>query len=215
MQLMNAEQRKQLAKTLGLDLQSQVLVIGSTHDHEEKELLTVLRPLLDTRPHLKILLVPRHPERFETVAKLLSQMEIPYSRLSTDVICQERVVLIDAMGILPSCYQLATLAIVAGSYTPQVGGHNIMEPVLYGVPVLFGPYMRAQQDLCEIVLSARAGQQVSIEALYREILTFLSSPEELEQYRQACETLKVSLQGSLSKTLAAMDLYCKGSYPRA
>lgn len=198
---LSAAGKEQLRDKLGLQPLSEVIVIGSTHDPEERELLSALTPLLHERPLLKILLVPRHPERFDSVAQLLKEMHLPYSRFSCDEVCNEKLILVDAMGVLVQCYELATLAIVAGSYTERVGGHNIVEPVLYGVPVFFGPFMHSQEELKELVLSFGAGEPLLSDALYRKILTFLDSPQELKPYRTACETLKASIEGSVRRTL--------------
>ena len=82
-----------------------------------------------------------------------------YSSVSKPVETPQ-VVLVDAMGVLRQCYQLASVAIVAGSFTSKVGGHNILEPLYYDVPVIFGPYMFGQPELLELVLDYDAGLQV-------------------------------------------------------
>ncbi len=141
---------------LGLESGEKVVVLGSTHAPEEEW-------LLDAFPEGKILLVPRHPERFDAVAALLSLRKESYFRLSEGG--SGRVVLVDCMGKLRDCYEVADLAVVGGSFVPHIGGHNILEPCDYGVPVLFGPHMEAQLELVELVLRAKAGQQVTREEL--------------------------------------------------
>ena len=85
------------------------------------------------------------------------------------------------MGLLRKCYQLADIAIVAGSYTTKVGGHNILEPSWYGVPVLFGPYMHTQPDLVELIHEYRAGIQVPIEELPQLLLQLLENPDQRKE----------------------------------
>lgn len=145
-----------------------LITISCTHYPEELHILRALR-----QEPLKILLAPRHPERFEEVARLLEQEKIPYARLSEDI-SKAEVVLIDAMGKLPLCYRQSRLAIVGGSFVPHVGGHNIFEPCLYNCPVLFGPYMSTQKELVKKVLSFHAGVQAPLEGLLQGVRTVLS-----------------------------------------
>lgn len=147
---------------LGLAETDRVITLASTHHPEEEQILSVLTPLLEHFPTLKIVLAPRHPERFVAVA-LLVQKFGPH------------VILVDTMGLLPTCFQLSELAIVGGSFCTHVGGHNIFEPILCGTPVLFGPYMETQQDLVRLVLQAKAGCQVELSGLARVVQTLLSS----------------------------------------
>jgi 3-deoxy-D-manno-octulosonic-acid transferase len=179
---------------LGITSTDSVLVIGSTHHPEEEELLTALAPLL---PSLKILLVPRHPERFDAVASLLERKSIPYHRYSNPAPATANLILIDAMGQLNFCYQIANLAIVAGSYGSQIGGHNIFEPIQQSIPVFFGPHMHAQQELKDLVLSYQAGKEVPLDQLCNEVSLFFKNPT---KYTQACQKLLDSIQGATQKT---------------
>ena len=133
-----------------LDPSDRIITIGSTHEGEEELLL----------PHIKdakILLVPRHPERFAAVKKFLEKNAYPHVRL------------VDQMGILNICYQLSDLAIVGGSFIPGIGGHNIFEPIQAGIPVVFGPHMETQKELVQLILRSKAGLQTSIEDLPKAI----------------------------------------------
>lgn len=158
---------------LGIAETDRVITLGSTHEGEEEMLLSVLEKI----PGLKILLVPRHPERFDSVAALLEKKGIPFARFSDHQpkARNEKVILIDAMGILSACYQLSNIALVGGSFVSHVGGHNIFEPAALGIPVLFGPYMESQKDLVEIVLSAGAGKQITLDQLAPTIEEMLHS----------------------------------------
>ncbi len=156
--------------------QDLVITIGSTHAPEEEELLEALKPLFTQLPTLKILLVPRHPERFSSVATLLHQKGIDFSRFSEHPQESKQVMLIDAMGVLTSCYQLSHLAIVGGSFVSHVGGHNVFEPAAVGVPVLFGPFMEAQKDLVQLTTQAGAGKQVDLAHLASFVSELLADP---------------------------------------
>lgn len=153
----------------------QIVVVGSSHDPEEKLILEQMKQVWKELPSVKLIIVPRHPERFQEVASLLEKENIPYGRFSQldSVGKSSKVLLIDTMGLLRKCYQLADLAIVAGSYTPKVGGHHILEPSWYGVPVIYGPFMHSQPELVEIIQEYKAGQQVAMKCLGEKVLELL------------------------------------------
>jgi 3-deoxy-D-manno-octulosonic-acid transferase len=154
------------------------IAVISTHAPEEEELLSALDSL-----SVMTYLAPRHPERFGLVAKMLDDAQIPYcrwgdrERLTGNV----RVVLVDAMGQVPNVCALCDIAIVAGSFSSRVGGHNILEPTLYGLPVLFGPHMQNQNELVLRVLQAGAGKQVAVGDLATEIEQFSKEPQVLKK----------------------------------
>jgi 3-deoxy-D-manno-octulosonic-acid transferase len=124
-----------------------LLVGGSTHAGEEDVILDAV----DCHDGEEMLtaLVPRHPERFEEVARLLEKRRIPFTRYSAVVegdSVEGGVLLVDAMGVLDGFYSLADAAFVGGSLVP-VGGHNLLEPAMHGVPVLTGPYTHNFRDI--------------------------------------------------------------------
>ncbi len=199
-QLLNPPQMQELRETLGAVNNAPVLVIGSTHAPEEEWLLAALSLVWKEVPALKVLLAPRHPERFAEVAQLIKQRGVPFRRLSEQKRGEEHLVLIDRMGMLHQCYQIATLAIVAGSFISRVGGHNIFEPVLVGTPVFFGPHMHSQTELKDLVLSGEAGKETPIQQLPDALIAFLTDPALQKQYRKACKALSTSVQGATDRT---------------
>lgn len=196
------EQYEIWKKQFQIEPENQVVVVGSSHDPEEKLILEQFRKVWSKLPHVKLIIVPRHPERFNEVAGLLEKEYIPYVRFSSleAGAKQAKVILIDAMGVLRKCYQLADLSIVAGSYTPKVGGHNILEPSWYGVPVIYGPYMHSQPELVELMQEYQAGQQVQIEELGTKIIELLQdSNKRSEMGKNGLRMLK-ELNGATQRT---------------
>lgn len=179
-----------------------VLVVGSTHETEEKIILEALKKVWVKHPHLKTFIVPRHPERFNAVAHLLS--DIPFSRWNDLATGEERVILVDAMGQLRDLYQLSDISLVAGSYTDKVGGHNILEPCYSGKPVIFGPYMHSQLDLVDLMQEYGAGKQVSADQLADVLNEWLSNPSLRKQMGNAGLKLVSETQGSLQRTWEAI-----------
>lgn len=172
--LMTDQDSAALRIRLGIKPEDKVVVLGSSHEPEERLVLEQLKSLFAEIKHLKLVIVPRHPERFSHVEDLLKESGLSYFRYSQALSNRQgNVVLVDAMGILRQCYQLAHVAIVGGSFTSKVGGHNVLEPCAYGVPVLFGPYMFSQPDMLPLILNYQAGFQLKpsqIEEFVKELL---------------------------------------------
>lgn len=123
-EVLAAAQLSLLRDRLGVAAQTPVVVAGSTHAGEEQIILEAMESVWKEFPAALLLLVPRHPERFDTVAALLDSRGIRYRRWSL-LDSQQRdegrgsVILVDAMGVLMCCYQLATIAIVGGQLNPR------------------------------------------------------------------------------------------------
>lgn len=119
-----------------------IFMAGSTRPGEEEILLRALRLLRHRFPELLLVLAPRHPERFDSVAELLKREGWRYVRRSTTEQCAAttEVFLLDTMGDLLRFYAAADVAFVGGSLLP-LGGHNVLEPATLGVPVLSGPHV--------------------------------------------------------------------------
>lgn len=162
-----------LKAILGVSSENKIITIGSTHPKEEELLLRVLEPFLKDSL-IKILLVPRHPERFGEVERLLMEKSIPYIKWSnlSEKTEEERVILIDTLGILRRCYQIADVAIIGGSFV-DIGGHNLLEPAEYGVAAIFGPYIHKQKELADLATASGVGFKVSIEELLEKISNLL------------------------------------------
>lgn len=179
---------------------STYIVGGSTHPGEEEIVLNAYVELLPLFPALKLILVPRHPERFDSVWQKLQTYPFTKARLSERPTGEEQVLLIDAMGLLNACYSLCTLALVGGSFVPGIGGHNILEPANFAKPVIFGPFMHTQLDFVEAVLDAKAGIQTEASALSNTIANLLKNPSEMTQKGKNGLSLLLSMQGATKKT---------------
>lgn len=198
---------KDLRTRLSLIASDKVVVIGSTHDPEEKLLLSALKNAWKEIPDLKVIIVPRHPERFDKVAFEILEMGFSLHRYSSQASPQNspQVILVDTMGLLRKCYQLATIAIVAGSFTPKVGGHNILEPLYYGVPTLFGPHMHSQPEMLELILDYQAGLQVENDAIGPIILNLMADQEQRSSLTNAGMQLIAENRGATNRTHNAIE----------
>jgi len=200
------EQKESWVDRFALKPEDLVITAGSTHKGEEEEILSACSILWEKIPHLKLFLVPRHPERFSLVASMLATKKIPFGRYTSEQ-CNgnEKVILIDTMGQLTHCYDLSSLALVGGSFVEGIGGHNIFEPCLCQIPVIFGPYMHHQQELVKMILGSGAGLQVAAVDLAHTLLHLLTS-QDLYTLQKHAVHLAQSVGGGPRKVLSTLRL---------
>jgi 3-deoxy-D-manno-octulosonic-acid transferase len=139
-----------------------VWIAGSTHAGEEEQVLEAHRQLQIGQPNALLLLVPRHPDRFEAVAELLRRGAVRFTRRSSGVLPDRatRVVLVDTVGELAALYAAGDVAFVGGSLVP-VGGHNLLEPAALGLPVLTGPSYSSSKDIARLLILQGAALEVA------------------------------------------------------
>jgi len=199
--ILSPDEKEKLMQKHAFCEQDIIIAIGSTHDPEEELLMDSLCPLLKKYAHLRIILVPRHPERIEDVKKVLERVPLAYSLWSAPNSNPDyRVLIVDQMGVLCTCYQLAHLAIVAGSYTQKIGGHNILEPMALGIPTICGPFMHSQNELLQLAKKHNAVMQLHSQELKDKITTFLENPKSFRLLQENASTMMQEMKGSTKKT---------------
>lgn len=187
---------------------SPLIVAGSTHEGEESLVLATYLKLLPQFPNLKLVVVPRHPERFDHVAKLLQSSGKRVMRYSEKEDSEAQICLVDKMGLLNLCYSKATMALVCGSFVPGIGGHNIFEPAHYKKAILFGPFMHTQKDFVALFSGQNAAIQTNAEKLYEEIKELLEKPQEcILKGERGYEILNNS-RGATQKTYDLLISHC-------
>ncbi len=139
-----------------------ILVAGSTMEGEEAQVLDALAGLGADGATPLLILAPRHPERFDGVARLLSDRGLVFSRRSSGeaLPTDTDVFLIDTIGELARSYRLARVAFIGGSLVPT-GGHNPLEPAVWGVPVLSGPHVHNFLEVYDEMTEAGAAHLVA------------------------------------------------------
>ncbi len=146
-----------------------MIVAGSTMKGEEPAVLRAFRRVRATFPNTLLILAPRHTERVDDV-EALSQEEgfktVRRSELAIDAEPRADVVILDSIGELATIYQLATVAFVGGSLV-ATGGHNILEPAVFGKPIVFGPHMSNFAEIADAFVSNVAAAQVAGDARAR------------------------------------------------
>lgn len=127
-----------------------IWVAGSTHEGEEKAVIEAHKQLISQSPltNALLVLVPRHPERFDGVADLLEQSGLVYTRRSNNQLIEAdtQVYLADTMGELISCYELSDIALVGGSLV-NIGGHNPIEAASLAKPIIMGPFTQSCHEV--------------------------------------------------------------------
>ena len=129
-----------LRKAISTD--APIIVCGSTAEGEEEPLLEAFKAVQQRFPSARLILAPRHPDRFEKVATIISSAGFTLQRRSAWAVPQPvapGIFLLDSVGDLAAVYALADIAFVGGSLVPT-GGHNILEPAQYGAAIVVGPH---------------------------------------------------------------------------
>lgn len=183
-----------------------ILVCGSTvDDEEERMLLQAFQSILASYPHAVMILAPRHPERFATVAALLESLGIRFLRRSLwgGETLSGGVLLLDTIGELSAIYGLADIAFVGGSLVPK-GGHNIIEPARHGVAIVVGNHTENFRDIIGLFQSRDAVRIVGPAELPLVFMALISNDVERKALGQrAAETLR-SQSGACDRTMAEL-----------
>ncbi len=182
-----------------------VLIGASTHEGEEQILCEVFKKVAAVKEDVSLILAPRHPERFEAVARLLDRHRIAFVRFSQlngqKIPPAQKVMLLDRIGFLSEMYSIAEVAFVGGSLVPK-GGHNIWEPAACGVSILYGPYMEQDYGLAEEGGAIRIGSPKELE---REILALLNSAARRNELQRRTSAFLAKHRGAVEKNLQLVE----------
>jgi 3-deoxy-D-manno-octulosonic-acid transferase len=183
-------------------------VAGSTHGGEEEIVLDAQRIVRGTHPRALLVLVPRHPPRFEEVAHGLQRAGIRFVRRSQGAgasTASADVLLVDTLGELLDFYAAADLAFVGGSLVP-IGGHNLLEPAALGSPILTGPYNGNSADIAKLLIERGAAEVVhDADELGSRVTALLSDEDERERIGAIGRDCVDSNRGALGKLLGLIE----------
>lgn len=182
-----------------------LLVAGSTHDDEERQLLEACRPLLMRHPDWRLVLVPRQPQRFTAVWTLLEGCGLPVARYGAGPVPPgTRIILVDVIGELMAFYGLADAAFVGGSLVAR-GGHNPIEPAWHGVPMFMGPSVFNFADVVERFRAGGALALVPDAAAFAVALErLLDDDAEWQSRSDAARSVVEANRGALGAVLASL-----------
>jgi 3-deoxy-D-manno-octulosonic-acid transferase len=184
-----------------------VWVAGSTHGGEEDQVLEAHRMVRRAHPNALLVLVPRHPQRFDDVASWLEKQGVRFIRRSQPAARTPdvEVLLVDTLGELLDFYAMGDVAFVGGSLVP-IGGHNLLEPAALGLPVLAGPHNFNSADVARILVQSGATEIVNdATELGTRVIALLSSPEERARIGQLGRASVEENRGALEKLIGLID----------
>ncbi len=196
---------------LGVADHERVFVAGSTHPGEEEAVLAAYERLIPKFPDLVLIMAPRHVERAAQVEQVVRARGLAVFRRSqgdgTMAGTGPRVMVLDTRGELALLYREAAVTLVGGTLVP-IGGHNLLEPAVWGKPVLFGPYTDHCAEVAGLLTDAGGGQVVATsEALAERVGALLLDPERLHRMGQAARDVVVRNQGALRRSLEVIATY--------
>ena len=202
-----------LGKALELAQRSPVIVAASTMPGEEALLLPAWAEIRRRHPQAVLILAPRHPARFETVAQLLGQEGRAYVRRTAlaaegqevaSQIAAAEILLLDTIGELAGIFELADVVFVGGSLVPA-GGHNLLEPAFWAKPIVFGPHMWNFRDIARLFQQAGAALQVrDAQELSRVVLELLGEAARRRALGQAAKQVLEHHAGATGRVLEHM-----------
>lgn len=197
-----------LRRIFGLKSGETVFVAGSTQDPEEQLALETWLQLRRQHSQLRLILIPRHRERFDEVAALVTSRNLPLLRRSSAQDSSQQhaetdnkpIILLDTIGELSACWGLADVAFVGGSFGNR-GGQNMMEPAAYGACVLFGPNTWNFRDIVERFREGDGCVQLqSSHQLTRTVDELLSDPARRHQLGRNAQKAVLQQQGATART---------------
>jgi 3-deoxy-D-manno-octulosonic-acid transferase len=210
------EIQEEMEKKLNITKNDGVFVAGSTHDCEEKIILNVYGRLLKTYPDFKLIIIPRHPERGQSVLALAKEAGFEDCITMTEINggkqrTSERIIIIDVIGELFKVYSLATVVFCGGSLVPK-GGQNILEPAAWGKVIFYGPHMEDFRDEKALLEKTGAGIMVrNGEELLDGILRLMADPDALTNKGEGGRKIVAANMGAAQRYAALIKKYLEKS----
>ncbi len=193
--------RQRWQKGMGTDIR--LLIAASTHDGEDQQILDAFKNIYTQDDRVRLLLVPRHPERFDAVFSLIQKNNLSVIRHSLESTTDDhtRVILGDTMGEMMKLFAASDIAFVGGSLV-ATGGHNMLEPAALGLPVLSGPYVFNFAEISHSLENAGGLKRVeNKEELASSVLEILQDDRVSSEMGKRAEQFVRSNRGALQKTL--------------
>jgi 3-deoxy-D-manno-octulosonic-acid transferase len=193
--------------SLGVGESDRLLLAGSTHAGEEEIIVAAYRKILSQQASAVLMLAPRHIERAEEVVAMVTAAGLPVQRKSRldSIGSGPRVIILDTRGELARAYHEAAVAFVGGTLVP-VGGHNLLEPAVWGKPVLFGPYTDHCAEIATLLLESGGAAQVSSEDdLARRVCVWLEDSTIRRRVGEAARRTVSDNQGALRRSVDLIE----------
>lgn len=194
-----------------VSLEGPVIVGGSTHKDEEEIILSSYRENIERFPGLKLILAPRHPERFGEVEDILKSSGLPYvkrsdfDRRTPDDLRNTGIILLDTVGELSSVYGISDIAVIGKSFA-GTGGQNPLEPAFWGKPIICGPHMENFPFIKDFYREG-AAFEVDQTALAKKIKELLLAPEKARAAGEKAKELYARNSGAVDRAMEIIRKY--------
>ena len=201
------QQGHALRQQLGKD--RPVWIAASTHKGEDEQVLDAHKEVLKTHLNALLILVPRHPERFDTIFELSKNSGFSSIRRTSNktVTAETQVYLGDTMGEMLVLMGAADVCFMGGSLLgDKVGGHNVLEPAALGVPVIIGPSYYNFKEIVDILLSERGIVVCEPTQLSNHIVKLIDDSAEYQLLQHSASNVVQSNQGALSRTVTISNI---------
>jgi len=194
---------KELRSEIGLKGEK-VIVGGSTHKGEEELLLRLFKDLKREFGTLKLIIAPRHIERAKALKELAQNFGFKVC-LRTKKETQWEVMILDTVGELWKFYGLGEVAFVGGTFVKKIGGHNLLEPLVWGIPTVYGPFIQNFKHISERLKAVGAAQGVkNYEELKETFISLLKDPLSSREKAKRAELLFKEGEKALRATVNAI-----------
>ncbi|MBI5448665.1 MAG: lipid IV(A) 3-deoxy-D-manno-octulosonic acid transferase [Gammaproteobacteria bacterium] len=188
-----------------------VFIAASTHEGEDKLVLDAFLAVRQDYPALLLVIVPRHPERFDAVARLCEQTHLKVVRRSQGLPDADTAIYVgDTLGELLLLYATADIAFIGGSLVAH-GGHNPLEPAVFGVPILTGPHVFNFLDIVRLLRESGGLEQVSAENLASALMVWLQDPVLRREKGRCAKRVLEKNRGALMKQLEWISKFVRES----
>jgi len=197
LQPMTDAEKERLRQTFKLEPDTPVWIAGSTHAGEEEIILDAHRQLLAKHPALVLILAPRRMERVQEVASLLEKENFSFTLRSSPEPAKT-VILLDTMGELAKVYSLGQVAFIGRSLVKPGGGHSLIEPLSYGLPVMHGPFIENIGHVADNAHELAFPVQTSTD-IKEKVQTLLDNESLRQELRKKARSFITEQQGASEK----------------
>lgn len=207
---MDKDEFSRWTDVLKMEKDRDIIVAGSTHEGEEAIILNAYKKLLERMPGLVLIIAPRKTDRAGNICEMSISMglsTLKRSDLTGNNNMDYQVLILDTLGELGRIYGLGTVSFVGGSMVP-IGGHNLLEPAVFGIPVLYGRYTHNFVLMSELLADAGGGVRVEDEdALFNTFEKILADRELLNKMGENAARFVKENSGAVTRIIDYLEEY--------
>lgn len=196
-------QKENIRKRFGIPHNRKVICFGSTHPGEEEQILDALEPLW-SKLQATVVIAPRHVKRTKEMMEILKKRNLDFTRASSPSEIAGHIILVDTLGELRNFYAISSLAFVGGSLIKR-GGHNLMEPAAYSLPILTGPEtFNFRYEMMALNRAKAVATVKNTEEIRQTLENWIRNPEEFAAMGKRAKDVLDSMAGASDRTIAQL-----------